>query len=100
LLSACAVPAAMPAGNAAAGSAAASEADWSAPPDPAKAVEQAKDYVTYGMPDDWANYGEVLQKFGEKYKLQVNHVDTDMSSLEEITKFDAEKNNPMAISSD
>jgi putative spermidine/putrescine transport system substrate-binding protein len=65
------------------------------------AVEQAKDFQTYGMPDDWANYGEVFQKFAAKHSLNpFNRVDTDMSSLEEITKFDAEKNNPVAVMAD
>jgi putative spermidine/putrescine transport system substrate-binding protein len=75
-------------------------ADWTKPADVAKAKEQAKDYITYGMPDDWANYGEVLQLFMKKYGFELKHTDTDMSSLEEITKFDAEKNNPAAISAD
>jgi putative spermidine/putrescine transport system substrate-binding protein len=53
------------------------------------------------MPDDWANYGEVFTGF-QKW-LGVNdgkHTDTDMSSLEEITKFDAEKANPIAMFAD
>ncbi|MBF2072850.1 MAG: extracellular solute-binding protein [Synechococcales cyanobacterium C42_A2020_086] len=75
-------------------------ADWESPPDLERAREQAKDFVTYGMPDDWANYGEVRRLFAEKYGFELNNTDTDMSSLEEITKFDAEKNNPRAICAD
>jgi putative spermidine/putrescine transport system substrate-binding protein len=53
------------------------------------------------MPDDWANYGEVFQKFAAKHGVNpFNRTDTDMSSLEEITKFDAEKNNPVAVMAD
>ena len=73
---------------------------WSSPPDLAKAAEQAKDFQTYGMPDDWANYGGVLRAFSEKYGFELGRVDTDMTSMEEITKYDAEKANPVAVSSD
>lgn len=49
---------------------------------------------SYGMPDDWTNFGVMWQAFTAKYGL--THTDTDMSSAEEIQKFDAEKNNPVA----
>lgn len=79
---------------------AASLADWSTAPNLERAREQAKEFVTYGIPDDWANYGEVLQKFAQRYGMALDHIDTDMSSLEEITRFDAEKNHPRAICGD
>src|SRR5262245_983157 len=67
---------------------------WTAAPDAAKATEQAKEIITYGIPDDWANYGEVFKAFQTKLGVaDGKHTDTDMSSLEEITKFDAEKSN-------
>ena len=69
-------------------------------PDLARAAEQAKDFQTYGMPDDWANYGGVLKAFAEKYGFELKRTDTDMTSMEEITKYDAEKANPVAVSSD
>ena len=47
---------------------------------------------SYGMPPDWTNFGEIWDGFLPKYNL--THTDTDMSSAEEIQKFDAEKNNP------
>lgn len=74
--------------------------DWTTAPDVERAKEQVKEFITYGMPDDWANYGEVRQRFAEKYGFEFQHEDTDMSSLEEITKFDAEKNNPKAMMAD
>jgi putative spermidine/putrescine transport system substrate-binding protein len=80
--------------------AAAQDDAWAGEPDPAKAAEQAKDFQTYGMPDDWANYGGVLKAFSERYGFPVNRVDTDMTSIQEITKYDAEKANPVAVSSD
>jgi putative spermidine/putrescine transport system substrate-binding protein len=73
---------------------------WAGPPDLAKAAEQATDFQTYGMPDDWANYGGVLKAFAEKYRFELQRTDTDMTSMEEITKYDAEKANPVAVSSD
>jgi len=77
------------------------ECDWSAEPDMAKAAEQAKELSSYGMPDDWANYGEVFKAFQTSLGItDGKHIDTDMSSLEEITKFDAEKANPIATYAD
>jgi putative spermidine/putrescine transport system substrate-binding protein len=74
--------------------------DWALPPDIAKAKLEGVDYQSYGMPDSWANYGEVLEELGKSLGITIHHTDTDMSSLEEITKFDAEKDNPVAITSD
>jgi putative spermidine/putrescine transport system substrate-binding protein len=53
---------------------------------------------SYGMPPDWTNFGVIWDKFLPKYNL--THTDTDMSSAEEIQKFDAEKNNPVADQGD
>src|SRR5829696_10207475 len=78
-------------------SATAQEEIWDSPPDLARAAEQAMDFQTYGMPDDWANYGGVLKAFAEKYGFELRRTDTDMTSMEEITKYDAEKANPVAV---
>lgn len=43
-----------------------------------------------GMPDTWANWGETWQGIKDTYGLE--HVDTDMSSAEEIAIFESEKN--------
>jgi putative spermidine/putrescine transport system substrate-binding protein len=50
--------------------------------------------VSLGMPDDWANWGAMWKAITEKYG--VTHSDTDMSSAEELAKFEAEKANPSA----
>lgn len=50
--------------------------------------------VSYGMPDDWANWGESWKDFTARYGL--THQDTDMSSADEIAKFLAEKDKPVA----
>jgi len=69
-----------------------------ATPDPIAALETAAKaggaLNSYGMPDDWTNFGAIWGVFTAKYGL--THTDTDMSSAEEIQKFDAEKNNTVA----
>jgi putative spermidine/putrescine transport system substrate-binding protein len=47
--------------------------------------------VSLGMPDDWANWGELWKGITAKYG--VTHTDTDMSSAEVLAKFEAEKSN-------
>ncbi|KRF42190.1 ABC transporter substrate-binding protein [Paenibacillus sp. Soil787] len=72
-------------------------------PDPAKEqtleeivnlAKQEGKVVSVGMPDDWANWIETWGDIKTKYGL--SHTDTDLTSSEEIAKFDAEKNNPTA----
>lgn len=79
---------------------AAGAANWTAAPDLAKAKLEGAQFVSYGMPDSWANYGEVLQKLAARHGFALTHSDTDMNSFEEVTKFEAEKNNPVAICAD
>ena len=77
------------------------EGDWTAPVDMEKAKAGAAHLYTYGMPADWANYGEVYKAFQESFGItDGQHTDTDMGSLEEITKFDAEQSNPVAMFAD
>jgi len=47
-----------------------------------------------GMPDDWANWAATWKDVSAKYGLK--HIDTDMSSAEELAKFAAEKANASA----
>lgn len=47
-----------------------------------------------GMPDDWANWKSTWTDLTAKYGLV--HMDTDMSSAQEVAKFDAEKDNASA----
>lgn len=50
--------------------------------------------VSVGMPDSWANWEETWADL--KTKFELDHSDTDMGSVDEINKFEAEKNNPTA----
>jgi len=50
--------------------------------------------VSIGMPDSWANWKGTWNDI--KVKYSINHSDTDLSSAEEIAKFEAEKKNPTA----
>ena len=47
-----------------------------------------------GMPDTWANWVETWEELGSEYSLK--HADTDMSSAEELAKFEAEKKDATA----
>jgi putative spermidine/putrescine transport system substrate-binding protein len=59
----------------------------------AKAKQEGR-IVSYGIPNDWLNYEKMWDVFTKRYG--VTHQDTDMSSAEEIAKFLAEKNAPVA----
>jgi putative spermidine/putrescine transport system substrate-binding protein len=59
----------------------------------AKAKQEGK-IVSYGIPNDWLNYEKMWKVFTTRYG--VTQADTDMSSAEEIAKFLAEKNAPVA----
>ncbi|GLC87295.1 ABC transporter substrate-binding protein [Lysinibacillus piscis] len=47
-----------------------------------------------GMPDTWANWVETWEEIGTEYSIK--HADTDMSSAEELAKFEAEKDDATA----
>ncbi|WHX30757.1 extracellular solute-binding protein [Brevibacillus agri] len=60
-------------------------------------VEKAKqegEVNSVGMPDTWANWGETWGNLQKEYGLK--HKDTDMSSAEELAKFEAEKEDATA----
>jgi putative spermidine/putrescine transport system substrate-binding protein len=77
-----------------------SDYDWKAAPDNAKIAAQGKDLPTYGLAPDWANYGEVVKDFCAEHGGTCAHKDTDMSSADEIQRFDAEQKNPVGTASD
>ncbi|MCC6790574.1 MAG: ABC transporter substrate-binding protein [Thermomicrobiales bacterium] len=51
--------------------------------------------VSYGMPREWANLGEMWDAFQATYEIE-SWEDTDMGSATEIAKFLAEQENPVA----
>ncbi|WP_438297641.1 ABC transporter substrate-binding protein [Sporosarcina sp. FA15] len=60
-------------------------------------IEKAKvegEINSVGMPDTWANWVETWEELGTEYSL--THTDTDMSSAEELAKFEAEKKDATA----
>lgn len=62
-----------------------------------KLVEDAKNegtIISYGLPDDWVNYGGMWALYTEKYGIQ--HADTDMSSGEILAALRAEASAPVA----
>lgn len=58
-----------------------------------KATEEGE-VNSVGMPDTWANWDETWKDLNEEYGLE--HVDTDMSSAEEISKMETEGENATA----
>lgn len=59
-----------------------------------KLAKEEGTIVSVGMPDTWANWKDTWVDLNQVYGL--SHIDTDMSSAEEIAKFEAEKNKPTA----
>ena len=53
----------------------------------AQAKEEGE-LASAAMPDTWANWGETWQEYTDLYGIE--HVDTDMSSAEEISLFETE----------
>lgn len=75
--------------------------DWKAPYDAALVSTQAKEFSTYGLPDDWANYGGVIKAFCAKHNAAgCTHKDTDASSAEIIQRTAAERDKPVGTVSD
>jgi len=54
--------------------------------------------VSYGLPDDWVNYGGLFQAFTAKYNI--TRQDTDMDSGTIISSLEAEKASPVADTTD
>jgi putative spermidine/putrescine transport system substrate-binding protein len=58
-------------------------------------AQEENKIVSYGMPREWANLGEMWDTFQAKYEIK-SWEDTDMGSATEIAKFLAEKDNSVA----
>jgi putative spermidine/putrescine transport system substrate-binding protein len=49
--------------------------------------------TTIALPHDWCNYGEVIETFKSKYGLEVNELNPDAGSADEIEAIKANKDN-------
>ncbi len=47
-----------------------------------------------GLPHTWCNYGSVISDFESKYAIQVNELDPNASSTEELQAIDVNKDSP------
>lgn len=50
--------------------------------------------TTIALPHDWCNYGEVIETFKSKYDLEINELDPNAGSGDEIEAIKANKDNP------
>jgi putative spermidine/putrescine transport system substrate-binding protein len=82
--------------SAAASEAAPSEAPASADPmaDLVAAAQGEGMLTTIALPHDWCNYGETIETFKSKYGLEVNELDPNAGSGDEIEAIKANKDNP------
>ncbi|MCZ2720952.1 ABC transporter substrate-binding protein [Marinomonas sp. 15G1-11] len=58
------------------------------------AAQKEGQVYSVGMPDSWANWKDTWVDLKDKYNI--SHQDTDMSSAQEIAKFESEKKNATA----
>ena len=49
-----------------------------------KLAKKEGELNTIALPDYWANYGNVIKRFSEKYGIKVNSYDPEASSAEEL----------------
>lgn len=59
-----------------------------------KKAQEEGEVNSVGMPDTWANWVGTWEDLDKKYGIK--HTDTDMSSAEELAKFESEKENATA----
>jgi putative spermidine/putrescine transport system substrate-binding protein len=53
-----------------------------------KAAQEEGELNVIALPPDWANYGEIIQTFSEKYDIKVNSAQPDAASQDEINAAD------------
>jgi putative spermidine/putrescine transport system substrate-binding protein len=57
------------------------------------AAKKEGSLTTIALPHDWCNYGEMIQTFKDKYGLEVNELNPDAGSGDEIEAIKANKGN-------
>lgn len=58
------------------------------------AAEEEGTISTIALPDNWCNYGEVIEGFGSRYGLEYNGLDPNAGSGDEIEAVKANRDNP------
>jgi putative spermidine/putrescine transport system substrate-binding protein len=58
------------------------------------AAKEEGTLTTIALPHDWCNYGEMIETFKTKYGLEVNELDPNAGSGDEIEAIKANKDNP------
>jgi putative spermidine/putrescine transport system substrate-binding protein len=59
----------------------------------AAAAKKEGQLTVIALPHNWVNYGEMIQKFSDKYGIKVNELNPDGSSAEEMEAIKANKDN-------
>jgi putative spermidine/putrescine transport system substrate-binding protein len=94
VFAACSSPGASTAPSAAGGSPSASDGGADPMADLVAAAQAEGTVTTIALPHDWCNYGEVIETFKSKYSLEVNELDPNAGSGDEIEAIKANKDNP------
>ena len=88
ILSACAAPSDDGGGGDGGAGAAAAEAtsaeDFGGMDELVAAAQEEGELNVIALPPDWANYGEIIETFSEKYDIKVNSAQPDAASQDEI----------------
>lgn len=58
-----------------------------------KAAQEEGMLTTIALPHDWCNYGEMIETFKSKYGIEVNELNPDGSSADELEAIKANKGN-------
>jgi ABC-type Fe3+ transport system substrate-binding protein len=56
-----------------------------------EAAQQEGTLNVIALPEDWANYGEMLETFGEKYDIEIDSASPDGSSQDELNAVTSQK---------
>src|SRR5690349_5929789 len=83
-LAACSPPEKKSASNSSGAAAAASASDLGGMDALVTAAKKEGQLNVIALPPDWANYGEIIKAFGDKYGIKVNSAQPDASSQDEI----------------
>ncbi|MDD5466451.1 MAG: substrate-binding domain-containing protein [Anaerolineales bacterium] len=56
-----------------------------------KAAQSEGSLTTIALPHDWANYGEIIETYKSKYSMQINELNPDAGSSDELEAIRANK---------